>query len=228
MQVHSGQGFPTRFGFLWHDILFPLSISKFFTNLAECSIGIMYLKVKEILILMFHRYLKSKFSDALFTSKILVFLLQILVTFLIKLNFMKIHPFDHCAGYFLLAAATDTVADALGQSTLFHFIVAVDAPMHDVRTMQHYSYQKLHPFDHCVQYTALFSEKKTSTRRVRPDERAPYDISDRSPAGRAHARAKVKREQVTLPTQLRLSNARVRTHLQKRAQYVMGCVRSTI
>ena len=54
--------------------------------------------------------------------------------FLKKLNFMKIHPFDHCAGYFLLAAATDTAADALGQSTLFHFIVAVDAPMHDVRT----------------------------------------------------------------------------------------------
>ena len=119
----------------------------------------MYLKVKEILILMFHRYLKSKFSDALFTSKILVFLLQILVTFLIKLNFMKIHPFDHCAGYFLLAAATDTTADALGQSTLFHFIVAVDAPMHDVRTMQHYSYQKLHPFDHCAVY-CTFSEKK--------------------------------------------------------------------
>ena len=159
MQVHSGQGFPTRFGFLWHDILFTLSISKFFTNLAECSIGIMYLKVKEILILMIHRFLKSKFSDALFTSKILVFLLQILVTFLIKLNFMKIHPFDHCAGYFLLAAATDTAADALGQSALFHFIVAVDAPMHDVRTMQHYSYQK---YTHLttVQDTALFQKKK--------------------------------------------------------------------
>ena len=47
---------------------------------------------------------------------------------------------------------------------------------------------------------------------MRPAERAPYDISDRSPAGRAHARAKVKREQVTLPKQLRLSNARARTY----------------
>ena len=55
--------------FEWHDILFPLSISKFFTNLDVCSIGIMYLKVKEMLILMFHRFLKSKFSDALFISK---------------------------------------------------------------------------------------------------------------------------------------------------------------
>jgi len=44
-----------------------------FTNLAECSIGIMYLKVKEMLILLFHRFLKSKFSDALFTSKIVAF-----------------------------------------------------------------------------------------------------------------------------------------------------------
>ena len=55
--------------FEWHDILFPLSISKIFTNLAECSIGIMYLKVKEMLILMFHRFLKSKFSDALLYLK---------------------------------------------------------------------------------------------------------------------------------------------------------------
>ena len=29
MQVHSGQGFLTRYSFLWHGILFPLSISKF-------------------------------------------------------------------------------------------------------------------------------------------------------------------------------------------------------
>ena len=101
----------------------------------------------------------------------------------IFLSFSKKHLFDHCAGYFLLAAATDAAADALGQSTLFHFIVAVDAPMHDVRTMQHYSYQK-HTHLTTVQDTALFQKKKTST-RVRPDERAPYDISDRSPAGRA-------------------------------------------
>ena len=64
-----------------------------------------------------------------------------------------------------------------------------------------------------------FFRKKTST-RVRPDERAPYDISDRSPAGCARSQ-RSKREQVTLPTQLRLCNARARTHLQKRAQYVM-------
>ena len=63
--------------------------------------------------------------------------------------------------------------------------------MHDVRTMQHYSYQK---YTHLttVQDTALFQEKKTST-RVRPDERAPYDISDRSPAGRANTRKGQKR-----------------------------------
>ena len=84
---------------------------------------------------------------------------KIFVTFSKKLNFKKIHPFDHCAGYFLLAAATDAAADALGQSALFHFIVAVDAPMHDVRTMQHYSYQK---YTHLttVQDTALFQKKK--------------------------------------------------------------------
>ena len=85
--------------------------------------------------------------------------------------------------------------------------------MHDVRTMQHYSYQK-HTHLTTVQDTALF-QKKTST-RVRPDERAPYDISDRSPAGCARSQ-RSKREQVTLPTQLRLCNARARTHLQKRA-----------
>ena len=106
---------------------------------------------------MFHRFLKSKFSDAqfryceqatnfekdlpLFKTSRRLFLT--FVTFSKKpLNFMKIHPFDHCAGYFLLATATDTAAEALGLSALFHFIVAVDAPMHDVRTMQHYSYQK--------------------------------------------------------------------------------------
>ena len=41
-----------------------------FRNLAVCSIGIMYLKVKEMLILMFHR---SKFSDAHFIAKIVAF-----------------------------------------------------------------------------------------------------------------------------------------------------------
>ena len=76
-----------------------------------------------------------------------------------KLNFKQIHPFDHCAGYFLLAAATAATADALGQSTLFHFIVAVDAPMHDVRTTQHYSYQK-YTHSTTVQDTALFQKKK--------------------------------------------------------------------
>ena len=85
---------------------------------------------------------------------------------------------------FPLAAAPAAAADALGKAALT-FIVAVDAPMHDVRTMQHYSYQK---YTHLttVQDTALFQKKKTST-RVRPDERAPYDISDRSPTGRARA-----------------------------------------
>jgi hypothetical protein len=41
-----------------------------FRNLAVCSIGIMYLKVKEMLILMFHR---SKYSDAHFIAKIVAF-----------------------------------------------------------------------------------------------------------------------------------------------------------
>ena len=68
-----------------------------------------------------------------------------------------------------------------------------------------------------MQDTALFQKKIQIAPGVRPDERAPYDISDRSPAGRTLP--KVKRE-VTLPTQLRLSNTRARTHLQKRAQYV--------
>ena len=61
----------TAFYGMTYYLLYPF---QNFTNLAEYSIGIMYLKVKEMLILLFHRFLKSKFSDALFTSKIVAFL----------------------------------------------------------------------------------------------------------------------------------------------------------
>jgi len=61
----------TAFYGMTYYLLYPF---QNFTNLAEYSIGIMYLKVKEMLILLFHRFLKSKFSDALFTSKITAFL----------------------------------------------------------------------------------------------------------------------------------------------------------
>ena len=61
-------------GMTYHFLFYFHFISFFFTNLAECSIGIMYLKVKKMVILIFHRFLKSKFSDALFMPKIVAFL----------------------------------------------------------------------------------------------------------------------------------------------------------
>jgi len=62
----------------------------------------------------------------------------------------------------------------------------------------------------CAGY-CTFSEKKTST-RVRPDERAPYDISDRSPAGRARAQRSKENKWPSQRSCVCLTHARARTY----------------
>lgn len=75
MQVHSGQGFLTtrHMAFYGMTYYFLYPFQNFFANLGLCSIGIMYLKGKEMLISMSQISEIKSFSDAFFTSKIVAF-----------------------------------------------------------------------------------------------------------------------------------------------------------